>query len=170
MLKKHGGGLPPKIEMYIRIHVASLYNTNLFQYQERDDLKQELALFYIERFYKKDEDIPDELLFIAIKRKAQQILRSRLLSMKSGVFFNESLNSMSEEKGIEICSDFCLEDLENQIAFQKVFSSLTAKEQKFVLSLLDGNNVSEARRTCHVGNRFFSELCLKIEKRINRKQ
>lgn len=85
MPKQNSGGLPPKIEMYIRIHVASLYKTNLFQYQERDDLLQELALFYIERFYKK-EDIPDELLFIALKRKAQQILRSRLFSMKSGVF------------------------------------------------------------------------------------
>lgn len=166
MLKKHSGGLPPKIERYIRIHVASLYRTNLFQFQERDDLLQELALFYIERFYKKDEDIPDELLFIAIKRKAQQILRSRLFSMKSGVFFNESLNSMSEEKGIEVRSDFCLEDLENNIVINKVFNQLKQKEQEFLSLLLSGYSITEARKKLHVANEFYGYLCEKLKKML----
>lgn len=163
MLKKHGGGLPPKIEMYIRIHVASLYKTNLFQYQERDDLLQELALFYIERFYKKDEDIPDELLFIAIKRKAQQILRSRLLSMKSGVFFNESLNSMSEENGIEIRSDFCLEDLENKIDINIKLESLSQKEKSIINLLLKGCSIEKITKTLHLSNSTVYKVLSKIK-------
>lgn len=134
MPKQNSGGLPPKIEMYIRIHVANLYKTNLFQYQERDDLLQDLALFYIERFYKK-EDIPDELLFIALKRKAQQILRSRLFSMKSGVFFTGSLNGMFAGEELEIPSNFCLEDLENKIDIKMITRPLSQK-QKEALSLI----------------------------------
>ena len=168
MLKKHSGGIPPKIEMYIRIQIARLHKTNLFQIQERDDLFQDLALFYLEHFYKKDVDIPDELLFIALRRQANHLIRSRLRSIRSGVFFNESFNGMFEDKGLEVTSDFCLEDLENQISFQEVFNGLTEKEQKFILTLFEGNNVSETRKKCHVGNRFFSELCFKIEKRINK--
>ena len=75
---------------------------------------------------------------------------------------------MFEDKGLEVTSDFCLEDLENQISFQEVFNGLTEKEQKFILTLFEGNNVSETRKKSHVGNRFFSELCVKIEKRINK--
>lgn len=86
MLKKHSGGIPPKIEMYIRIQIARLHKTNLFQIQERDDLFQDLALFYLEHFYKKDADIPDELLFIALRRQANHLIRSRLRSIRSGVF------------------------------------------------------------------------------------
>ena len=166
MLKKHGGGLPSKIEMYIRIHVASLYKTNLFQYQERDDLLQELALFYIERFYKKDEDIPDELLFIAIKRKAQQILRSRLLSMKSGVFFNESLNSMSEEKGFELTSKFCLEDLENEIDLKYLLKMLSEKEQEFIKRLFQGEKLNDVYQSLKMSKGTPKRIAEKIKKKI----
>ncbi len=162
MLKKHSGGLPPKIERYIRIHVASLYRTNMFQFQERDDLLQELALFYIERFYKKDEDIPDELLFIAIKRKAQQILRSRLFSMKSGVFFNESLNSMSEEKGIEVTSDFCLEDLETQIDLNKLVSKLKPREQELLIKLLKGEPITSVTKELKISHGAIYKIIKKI--------
>lgn len=165
MPKQNSGGLPPKIEMYIRIHVASLYKTNLFQYQERDDLLQELALFYIERFYKK-EDIPDELLFIALKRKAQQILRSRLLSMKSGVFFNESLNSMSEEKGFELTSKFCLEDLENEIDLKHLLKMLSEKEQEFIKRLFQGEKLNDVYQSLKMSKGTPKRIAEKIKKKI----
>lgn len=165
MPKQNSGGLPPKIEMYIRIHVASLYKTNLFQYQERDDLLQELALFYIERFYKK-EDIPDELLFIALKRKAQQILRSRLLSMKSGVFFNESLNRMSEEKGFELTSKFCLEDLENEIDLKHLLKMLSEKEQEFIKRLFQGEKLNDVYQSLKMSKGTPKRIAEKIKKKI----
>ena len=165
MPKQNSGGLPPKIEMYIRIHVASLYKTNLFQYQERDDLLQELALFYIERFYKK-EDIPDELLFIALKRKAQQILRSRLFSMKSGVFFNESLNRMSEEKGFELTSKFCLEDLENEIDLKHLLKMLSEKEQEFIKRLFQGEKLNDVYQSLNMSKGTPKRIAEKIKKKI----
>ena len=87
MLKRHNGGIPPKIEIYIRIQITRMLRTNLFQNQEREDLQQELALFFIEHLYKKDVDIPDELLFIALRRQTNHLIRSRLRGIQSGVFF-----------------------------------------------------------------------------------
>ena len=152
MLKKHSGGIPPKIEMYIRIQIARLHKTNLFQIQERDDLFQDLALFYLEHFYKKDADIPDELLFIALRRQANHLIRSRLRSIRSGVFFNESLNSMSEEKGFELTSKFCLEDLENEIDLRYLLKMLSEKEQEFIKRLFQGEKLNDVYSRYEGGN------------------
>ncbi len=163
MLKKHSGGIPPKIEMYIRIQIARLHKTNLFQIQERDDLFQDLALFYLEHFYKKDADIPDELLFIALRRQANHLIRSRLRSIRSGVFFNESLNSMSEENGIEIRSDFCLEDLENKIDINIKLESLSQKEKSIINLLLKGCSIEKITKTLHLSNSTVYKVLSKIK-------
>ena len=163
MLKKHSGGIPPKIEMYIRIQIARLHKTNLFQIQERDDLFQDLALFYLEHFYKKDVDIPDELLFIALRRQANHLIRSRLRSIRSGVFFNESLNSMSEENGIEIRSDFCLEDLENKIDINIKLESLSQKEKSIINLLLKGCSIEKITKTLHLSNSTVYKVLSKIK-------
>ena len=163
MLKKHNSGIPPKIEMYIRIQIARLHKTNLFQIQERDDLFQDLALFYLEHFYKKDVDIPDELLFIALRRQANHLIRSRLRSIRSGVFFNESLNSMSEENGIEIRSDFCLEDLENKIDINIKLESLSQKEKSIINLLLKGCSIEKITKTLHLSNSTVYKVLSKIK-------
>ena len=163
MLKKHSGGIPPKIEMYIRIQIARLHKTNLFQIQERDDLFQDLALFYLEHFYKKDVDVPDELLFIALRRQANHLIRSRLRSIRSGVFFNESLNSMSEENGIEIRSDFCLEDLENKIDINIKLESLSQKEKSIINLLLKGCSIEKITKTLHLSNSTVYKVLSKIK-------
>ncbi|MBR2922304.1 MAG: hypothetical protein IKC10_03180 [Alphaproteobacteria bacterium] len=163
MLKKHSSGIPPKIEMYIRIQIARLHKTNLFQIQERDDLFQDLALFYLEHFYKKDVDIPDELLFIALRRQANHLIRSRLRSIRSGVFFNESLNSMFEENGIEIRSDFCLEDLENKIDINIKLESLSQKEKSIINLLLKGCSIEKITKTLHLSNSTVYKVLSKIK-------
>ena len=163
MLKKHSGGIPPKIEMYIRIQIARLHKTNLFQIQERDDLFQDLALFYLEHFYKKDADIPDELLFIALRRQANHLIRSRLRSIRSGVFFNESLNGMFEDKGLEVTSDFCLEDLENKIDINIKLESLSQKEKSIINLLLKGCSIEKITKTLHLSNSTVYKVLSKIK-------
>lgn len=78
-------GLPPKVAIYIKIHLRYIFSTGLFSHQEREDLIQELVLFYLEQFYRKKE-VSDEYLFIAIKTKAQKILRARLRKTQSFFF------------------------------------------------------------------------------------
>ena len=91
-------GLPPKVVTYIKVHLRFLYSTGLFNYQEREDLIQDLVLFYLEFLRKRGDVISDNVLFMAIKSKAMHLGRARLQEMQSGFLNQESLNDMYENK------------------------------------------------------------------------
>ena len=43
-------GLPPRVVTYIKIHLRYIFSTGLFSYQEREDLIQDLVLFYFFKY------------------------------------------------------------------------------------------------------------------------
>ena len=161
-------GLPPNVVTYIKIHLRQIYSTRLFSYQEREDLIQDLVLFYLERFHKK-RDVPDELLFISIKTKTQQIIRTRLRRLRSGFLNTESLNSMSEDEGFEPISNFSLSDLENLITLREIKSVLTEKQKKFIELILDGEKVLDAIAKIHVSKNVFEDIRNRIKRRNEKK-
>ena len=161
-------GLPPNVVTYIKIHLRQIYSTRLFSYQEREDLIQDLVLFYLERFHKK-RDVPDELLFISIKTKTQQIIRTRLRRLRSGFLNTESLNSMSEDEGFEPVSNFSLSDLENLITLREIKSVLTEKQKKFIELILDGEKVLDAIAKIHVSKNVLEDIRNRIKRRNEKK-
>ena len=86
-------GLPPSVVNYIKIHLRRIYSTGLFDSQEREDLIQDLVLFYLEHLRRRC-NVTDDYLFIAIRTRAKEMIRTRLRHMHSGLFSNVSLNSM----------------------------------------------------------------------------
>ncbi len=168
MAKHQRVDIPPHIRAFIRIHISTLYKKQLFKYHERDDLIQELVLFYIEKFFRSRTKVPDELVFIALKRQANHLLRSRLRTVHSGVFFTQSLNYMQEDNGIEVTDSFCLEDLERKITIAEIMNGLTPKEQKIVSLLLAGYSVNEIRDMCHLRNGLYKKLCQKIAEMVKK--
>lgn len=108
MAKLQTEDIPVKIRNFIKIHVSSLYKKQLFHYHEREDLIQDLVLFYIEKFFRSRTKVPDDFILIALKRQAAHILRSRLRQMHSGAFFTYSLDCMQEEHVSETVDSFCL--------------------------------------------------------------
>jgi|GEM_PF-1733173 len=147
-------GLPPKVVTYIKVHLRHIYSTGLFSYQEREDLIQDLVLFYLERYYKKD-DIPDALLFTAFRSKANHLMRTRLRDMQSGFFNTESLNSMFEDEGFEPETSFSLADLDARLSVNELKKFISEKEQKFVDLVLQGNTVDEAISMAHVSKNII---------------
>lgn len=150
-------GLPPRVVTYIKIHLRYIFSTGLFSYQEREDLIQDLVLFYLERFYRKKE-VPDDYLFVSIKTKAQQILRTRLRQLQSGFFATESLNSMCEEEGFEATSDFSLSTLENKISIRELKSIVSDKEWQFIRLILFGFTNDEATSKAHVSKNVLGNI------------
>lgn len=164
-------GLPPKVATYIKIHLRQIYSTRLFSYQEREDLIQDLVLFYLERFHKK-RDVPDELLFISIKTKTQQIIRTRLRRLRSGFLNTESLNSMSEDEGFEPESDFSLQDLEDKISFIETRKLLTEKQNRYIDLIFAGETVRNARKLSGVAHTVMKDIednILRGKKKIQKK-
>ena len=153
-------GLPLKVITYIKIHLRYIYSTGLFDSQEREDLIQDLVLFYLE-FIRERGDVPDDTLFMALKSKAMHLGRTRLREMQSGSLNIESLNSMLEA-GFEPVSSFSIEDVEQIIAINEAKKCLKQKEQDFIDLLLSGVPVHTARKQVHGSNDIF----YRIEKRL----
>ena len=156
-------GLPPKVITYIKIHLRYIYSTGLFSHQEREDLIQDLVLFYLE-FIRERGDVPDDTLFMALKSKAMHLGRTRLREMQSGSLNIESLNDMSETLGYVPEDSFCLGDLENTISLRELMSLLSEKEQLFVSLLLRGETTRAAKRLAKVSNNVIANIRRKLKK------
>lgn len=70
---------------------------------------------------------------------------------------------MSEENGIEIRSDFCLEDLENKIDINIKLESLSQKEKSIINLLLKGCSIEKITKTLHLSNSTVYKVLSKIK-------
>ena len=157
-------GLPQNVVTYIKIHLHYIYSTGLFDYQEREDIVQDLVLFYLEFIRKRGPEIPNNTLFMAIKSKAMHLGRTRLRE-KQSVFFNkESLNSMFEKEGFELEDTFSLADIENKIEFEEKRKFLSDKQNQFVDLILNGETVRNARNKLRISHTVLKD----IDERIKR--
>lgn len=157
-------GLPPKVVTYIKIHVRYLYSTRLFNYQEREDLIQDLVLFYLEFIKKRGIKIPDNVLFMAIKSKAMHLGRTRLREMQSGFLNNVTLDDMFEAAGYELLDSFSLSEIENKMELEDRRKFLSDKQNRFIDLILSGEKVRDAREKLGISHTVLKD----IEERILR--
>lgn len=69
-------GLPAYVRITILSQIRRLLSTPLFTYEDREDLTQDLLLFYLKRFYSTPN--PDEALVVhALKQYATNLLAKR---------------------------------------------------------------------------------------------
>lgn len=158
-------GLPQTVVTYIKVHLRHMYSTGLFNPQEKEDLIQDLVLFYLER-YRNQETIPDALLFTAFRTKANHLIRTRLREIQSGFYAIESLDSTSENEVVELSSGISLKDLENAITLKEVRKFLSDKQNQFIDLILSGMTAEKARSELHISHKVFSS----IRKRILQEQ
>ena len=162
-------GLPPSVVNYIKIHLRRIYSTGLFDSQEREDLIQDLVLFYLELIHKLT-DVLDVKVYLALKTKADHIMRTRLRELQSGFLNTGSLNSMFEDEGFEPASSFSLSDLENYISISELKNFISPKEQKFIELVLDGETIDNAIRLAHVSKNILYILNGKLAERKKKKK
>lgn len=160
-------GLPPKVVTYIKVHLRDIYSTGLFESQEREDLIQDLVLFYLELIHKLT-DVPDVKIFLALKTKADHIMRTRLRELQSGFLNTESLNNMFEDDGFEPESSFLFEDLVNHITLCEIRDLLNKKEKKFVELIISGEQIETAKKVLHTGNGIVSRIQEKLQAKIKK--
>lgn len=163
MTQSNKRDIPAYVYKFINIHVAHLIQTQCFSFQEKEDLKQELLLFYIEKFFCLEQSPPEELIFIALKRESGHILRSRFRFLNSGGNATDSVFEL-ESKGIEICAQTSLADIEDQIALNEVISKLSKKDAEVINMVLQGYNLGEIIKELHVSYAVISRICEKIKK------
>lgn len=156
-------GLPPKVVTYIKIHVRYLYSTRLFNYQEREDLIQDLVLHYLEFIKKRGIKIPDNVLFMAIKSKAMHLGRTRLRELQSGFLNNVTLDDMFEAAGYELLDSFSLSEIENKMELEDRRKVLSEKENLFIDLILNGEKLEDVRKKVKVTHNIMQIIEKKIQ-------
>ena len=154
-------GLPPNVVTYIKVHLRRIYSTGLFDSQEREDLIQNLVLFYLELIHKLN-DVPDIKIFLALKTKADHIMRTRLRELQSGFLSTRSLNDMLEDDGWEPEDKFCLADIENKIELKQLRKFLSDKQNRFIDLIFSGETVRNARDKLGISHTVVKDIEEKI--------
>ncbi len=114
--------LPINIQKYIKIQVIRLMRTTYFSYHDREDLEQELWLFYFQKLKAfQNPRVNEGFFFIAIRNKALEILRTKRRQVHySQQYINEELGTSFETNPIK--------NTEDQEVVSKMLKNLTSKE------------------------------------------
>lgn len=134
-------GISGDVSKMMNVIVVSLLNQGRITFQDKEDFKQELVLFFLE--YCQNFADERELVFVALRNKATNILKYASYRKHS------SLEALIED-GCDFADSDTLEGLERKISLNKIFEGLTATEHKICQAILDGLSFNEITRQCHV--------------------
>lgn len=147
MKKLNNPHIPEYVYQYVKIHTARLLRCQYFRSYEKEDIAQELLLFYLEKFGF-ESNFEAEFVFVAIKNKALNMLKERA-NMKRNYSANTSLDEILET-GYEYAADDIYPSFERDMSLREAISSLNAKDQKICLMILGGATLEQVTREFHI--------------------
>ncbi len=153
-------GLPAYVRLTILSQIRRLLSTPLFTYEDREDLIQDLLLFYLKRFY----DVPDvdeALVVHSLKHYATNLLTQRYHRRD---FLYSSLADYADEEF------FCFQseepDINNQAVLAKVWELATDKEKTVIQRILQGNSIDQISRDLHMSKKTIYKFFEKMRKKL----
>lgn len=149
--------LPTHIQKFIKIQVVRLIRTPFFCYQDREDLEQELWLFYLQKLKTlQNPRINEGFFFIAIRNKALEILRAKRRQVHySQQYINEELVASIETNPIK--------NAEDREVVSKILKNLTSKERDCLLMIMGGANIRETGRLLNVSKESIYKILKKLK-------
>lgn len=149
--------LPTHIQKFIKIQVARLIKTPFFGYQDREDLEQELWLFYLQKLKTlQNPRVNEGFFFISIRNKALEILRAKRRQVHyAQQYINEELVTSFETNPIK--------NTENREVVSKILKYLTSKEQDCLLMIMGGANIRETGRLLNVSKESIYKILKKLK-------
>ncbi|MCM1323415.1 MAG: LuxR C-terminal-related transcriptional regulator [Acetobacter sp.] len=153
-------GLPEYVRITILSQIRRLLSTPLFNYEDKEDLTQDLLLFYLKRFYTVPN--PDEALVVhALKQYATNLLVKRYLR-------RDFLHSSSANYTDEEFSYFKSEepDISNQAVLAKVWKIASDKEKVVIQKILQGNSIDQISRDLHISKKTIYKFFEKVRKKL----
>lgn len=152
--------VPESVCRMIRVHTSYLLKTIYFSYDDKEDITQELCLFYIEEFVCSKKNTDNNLIFHVLKCKALNMLKSKTCEKRNCLKAN-SYEEM-KEYGFDISANDTLEDFERKIDIQNVIEKLNKREQTVCHMFLNGANLEkiskELKMSKHTIYKIFESL------------
>lgn len=154
-------GLPKYVQITILSQIRRLLSTSLFLVDDKDDLTQDLLLFYLKRFYQVPD--PDEALVVhSIRQYATNLLVQRY---RRRDFLYSSLTDyeVNGEFSFLNMSDY---DFETKVLLGEISKMTDGKENKILQMISDGYSINQISANLHIHKRVIRRLFEKLRKKL----
>lgn len=153
-------GLPAYVRITILSQIRRLLSTPLFNYEDREDLTQDLLLFYLKRFYSVPN--PDEALVVhALKHYATNLLVQRYHRRD---FLYSSLADYADEEFSYFKSEN--PNVSNQALLTKIWKTASDKEKIVIYKILQGNSIDQISKDLHMSKKTIYKFFEKVRKKL----
>jgi len=154
-------GLPKYVQITILSQIRRLLSTSLFLVDDKDDLTQDLLLFYLKRFYQVPD--PDEALVVhSIRQYATNLLVQRY---RRRDFLYSSLTDyeVNGEFSFLNTSDY---DFETKVLLGEISKMTDGKENIILQMISDGYSINQISANLHIHKRVIRRLFEKLRKKL----
>lgn len=146
----------------VLVHASSLLRIPYFSVSDKEDIAQELCLFYLEKLAHKTHKPSNDFIFISLKNKALNMLEEK------SCYKRDSLKDSSLDEimdlGVQVASKETLADFEQRIAVQEVILRLNKKEQQICFMIMGGANLEEITQEMHISKHTIYKIFQTLKK------
>lgn len=154
-------GLPMYVRITILSQIRRLLSTPLFSSEDKEDLAQDLLLFYLKRFYEIPD--PDEALVVhSIKQYATNLLTQRYHRRD---FLYSSLTDYEVDGEFSFLNSSD-NDFDENVLIIEINKMADAKEKKILQMIGDGYSINQIAVQMHIHKRVIRRLFEKLRKNL----
>lgn len=149
-------GLPEYVRITILSQIRRLLATNLFTYEDREDIAQELLLFYLKRFYTVP-DVDEALVVHSLKQYTINLLKKRCNRRD---YLHSSLDYETFDEEFFLASH----DYDNitRTTLSMYAEQFDAKEKQIFELLYEGYSANQISVALHIHKRVIRRFVEKL--------
>ena len=151
-------GLPAFVQITIVRETNFLLSHSLFSKDEKDDIIQDLILYYLERFHRRT-DFDEAYIVASLKNQALKLLRTKA-RQRFGLFL--SLDDM-ETLPTGLIGDGGFSEIGFRILLSELSYGLKDKEQLILEMVQEGYSLDEIAKNYHISKNTIYKLFEKIK-------
>ena len=136
--------------------------SSLFNQDDREDVVQELLLFYLKRFYH-IPDVDEALVVHALKQYASVLIRGKY---RKKDFLNSSFDDLYQSN-----EDFFVSDrlnFDNSIIFTEILNIANEREKQVIAMVMEGYSLNDISKKLHIHKTTIQKFFEKIRNKVNR--
>ena len=151
-------GLPRYVRLTVYTQMRRLLSTGLFSYEDKEDIAQDLLLFYLKRFYS-IPDVDEALVVHSLRQYASAMIRARYRR-------RDYLHSSIEDRELdEECSFFKYEaNFDAKSDALKVYEQCNDKEREIIKMIMNGETIAEISRKLSTHKQIIYRFLKKMKK------
>lgn len=160
MKKLHPLCIPENIQEYISLQVRKLLRSSYYTYQDKEDIEQELILFYLEKLQTIPQNSPqytEGFFYTSIERTAINLLRSK----RRNAYY--SWKNFCEEEFNPSYVDY-QKSIEDKDEVNNYLKGLKEKDQKILIMIMEGSNIREIAQKLKVSKNTIYKILQNLKK------